>query len=136
MTVTKELLLKSRLEEADVEIPGVGTVRVRALSRAEVLDVQKLQDKGTARMERRMLSLAMVDPQLTEAEVGEWQQASAAGEMEPVGLKVQELSGMLEGADKAAYKEFESDPDTEFRVLPGGEAGDDGGQAPGGDAPG
>lgn len=136
MTVTKDLLLKPRLPEADVDLPGVGSVRVRGLSRAEGIEVQKLIDKGWDRMERKLLSLAMVDPPLTEAEVGEWQQASVGGEIEPVTQHVMELSGLMQGADKEAYKEFDADPAAEFRALPGGEAVDDGGPAPGGDVPG
>ena len=66
-----------------------------------------------------MLALALLDPVLTEAEVGRWQKASTAGELEPVTNKVSELSGMTEGAAKAAYEEFESDPDGEFRLPPG-----------------
>lgn len=97
----KELLFKPRLPEADVEIAGVGTVRVRGLSRAEGLMVQNL--KGLA-LERKVLSLGLVDPELTEAEVGKWQEASTAGELEPVSQRIAELSGMVEAADKEAYK--------------------------------
>ncbi len=120
MTFDKELLFKESLPEADVEIPGKGTVRVRALTRAEALSCQSVKD-GPGRVEaieRKMLALAMVDPEMTEAEVGRWQKASVAGEMDRVGNKIQELSGMTEGAAKAAYKEFESDPDGEFRLPP------------------
>ncbi len=106
----KELLFKPRLNEADVEIPDVGTVRVRGLSRAEVLLVRKATDNEHVDgpralvLERKMLAAAMVDPPLTEAEVGRWQEASAAGELGPVVQKVQELSGMADDAPKEAYK--------------------------------
>ena len=122
--VSKENLFKDRLEESDVEVPGVGTIRVRALSRSEVLAVQHLGRTGKvgpAAIERKMLAYALVDPELTEAEVGEWQQASAAGEIEAVTDEVVALSGMedMAKAAKAAYKEFEANPDAEFR-LPAG----------------
>jgi hypothetical protein len=136
--VDKDLLLKPRLAEADVEIPGLGTVRVRALSRAEVLLVRKATDNAEGIdgpralvLERKMLATAMVDPVLTEAEVGQWQQASAAGELEPVTRRIQELSGMLETSAKEAVKEFEANPDTEFLAQAGGEAEHDGGPAAG-----
>ena len=125
----KNLLFKSRLTEDTVEVPGVGTIRVRALSRAEAMTVRSAVKneadaiKRTAELERKMLALAMVDPELTEAEVGQWQEASTAGEIEAVTDKVQELSGMLDGTAKATYKEFEASPDTEFRLPPSGEAG-------------
>lgn len=125
MTVDKESLLKARLPEADVDLPGVGTVRVRGLSRAEVLEIQKVAGSGTAMLERRMIAVAMVAPRMSEGEVREWQEASPAGELEPVTDKIQELSGVAADSAKAVYKEFDADPAGEFRVLPGGEAGDD-----------
>lgn len=133
MSVDKELLLKSRLPEAEIEIPDVGTVRVRALSRADVMALQRVKD-GPGReeaLERKMIALALVDPVLSEAEVGQWQKTSSALEMTPVTERICELSGMDADAAKRAYKEFESDPDAEFRVLPGGEAEDDGSPAAG-----
>jgi hypothetical protein len=99
MVIDKETLLKGRLPEAEVEIPGVGTVRVRALSRGEVFGVQQL--KGVAVIERRVLHLGMIDPVMTEAEVQQWQDASPAGELEPVGGKIRELSGLGDDADKS-----------------------------------
>lgn len=128
----KELLFKPRLPVADVEVPGIGTVRVRGLNRAEAMAVQGA--KGTEATERKILALGMVDPELTESEVGQWMKAAPAGELQPVSEKIAELSGMLDGSAKEAVKEFEANPDAEFRVLPGAEAGDDSGPAAGGDA--
>lgn len=98
----KELLFRPRLPEADIEVPGIGTVRVRGLNRIEAMHVQAAD--GPEATERRIMTLGMVDPELTEAEVGQWQKASAAGEIEAVSSKIAELSGMLPGADKTAYK--------------------------------
>ena len=129
----KDLLLKPRLAEDDIEIPGVGTVRVRALSRAEVLLVRKATDNADSIdgprvlvLERKMLAAAMVDPVLTEAEVGRWQQASAAGELEPVTTRIQQLSGLLPESAKAVYQEFEANPEAEFRAPASAETVDDG----------
>lgn len=127
MTIDKELLFKSRLPEADVEVPGIGIMRVRGLSRTEALHCRDTSDIVT--VERRMIALGLVDPVLTEGEVKRWQENSPASELEELTLRISELSGMTEGAAKAAYKEFESDPDGEFRVLPGAEAVDDRGTA-------
>lgn len=113
----KELLFKTRLPEADLEIPGVGTVRVRGLSRAEVMVMRKATDTmenmdgpRALVLERKLIAAAMVEPQLTEAEVGQWQKAAAAGELEPVVQKVQELSGMLGNAAKEAVQTFRDAP--------------------------
>jgi hypothetical protein len=129
----KELLFKSRLAEADVAIPGVGTVRVRALSRAEVLMVRKATDLAgdvdgprALVLERKMVATAMVSPVLSESEVARWQRASAAGELEPVTDAIQRLSGMLPTAAKEAYRELEADPEAEFRDEAGQGSGDDG----------
>lgn len=105
----KARLLKPRLAEADVEIPGVGTVRVRALNRAEAMAVQGAN--GIEATERRIIALGMVDPPMTEAEVGEWMKASPGGELEPVSTKIAELSGMIDGAAKERVKSFRSEPD-------------------------
>lgn len=111
MSLDKELLFKPRLEEADVEVPGVGTVRVRALSRAELMLARKATDLAgevdgprALVLERKMIATAMVDPALTEAEVGRWQNASGAGELNVVSEAIQRLSGMLDDAEKESYK--------------------------------
>jgi hypothetical protein len=131
MSVDKEALFKPRLPEAEVELPDVGTFRVRGLSRGEALAIQ--ETKGHAYLERKMVARALLDPVLTEAEVGRWQEASPAGELEPLTDKIQELSGMAEGAQKRAYAQFRGGPGDGDGVLPGDEAGDDGGPAAGAD---
>jgi hypothetical protein len=105
----KARLLKPRLTEADVDVPGVGTVRVRGLNRAEAMAVQGAN--GPEATERRILALGMVDPSMTEAEAGAWQKASPGGEIEPVSRKIAELSGMLDGAAKDVVKTFRDGPD-------------------------
>lgn len=96
----KEALFKPRLAEREIPLDGVGTVRVRALSRAEALKVQG-QQMSTAKMERVLLSLAMVDPVLTEDDVAEWQKVSGAGELQTVVEVVTDLSGMRQEAAKS-----------------------------------
>lgn len=119
----------SGMPEADVEVPGMGTVRVRGLSRLEAIHVQSA--RGTAAIERRMLALAMVDPPMTEAEVGAWQRASEAGEMDPVSNKVNELSKMDSGAAKEAMREMLADDGAAFRDVPSAEVESDGSGATG-----
>ena len=130
----KEQLFKPRLAEAEVELDGMGTVRVRALSRGEVIAVRTAADNDPATLdgkrvlvlERKMVAKAMLDPVLTEAEVRRWQDAAPAGELTPVTDKIQELSGMDDAAAKRAVKELAADSDAEFRDVPGSEAVDDG----------
>lgn len=116
----KARLLKPRLPEAEVEVPGIGAVRVRGLSRNEQLRAVKQGDieaNGMPNMtrveaiERRMLVMALVDPVLTEDEVAQWQRAAPAGELEPVTQMITKLSGMEQGAEKEVVKSFRSGSD-------------------------
>lgn len=103
----------SGLPEDAVPVEGMGTVLVRGLSRGEVFAMQKARADGGIKTEdaweRRMLSIGLLEPAMTEEEVGEWQRVSPAGEMEPVGEKIRELSGLSEGADKSGLPEIRDD---------------------------
>lgn len=93
-----------RLPEEDVEIPRIGTIRVRGLSRVELLLAGKLSDQGVATMERRMLCYGMVHPKVTEDEVQRWQESAPAGEIQPIIAVVNRLSGIGKDVQKEAYK--------------------------------
>lgn len=109
----KSLLLNQSAEnlpQDDVEVLGIGTVRVRALSRAEAL---RLENAGSgATREAQILSWGIVDPVLTVAEVNQWLANSPAGQAQDVSIRIAQLSGMLEeDAPKAAYKSDGDRPD-------------------------
>lgn len=105
----KATLTTRRVPTAELEIPGVGTITVRGLTRAELLLAGKNTD-DTATMERRMLAFAMVDPEMSEKDVEAWQKASPAGEIGPISKKVNELSGLGDAA-KEAYKSLRGELD-------------------------
>lgn len=90
----------SGMPEDSVDIPGIGTVKVRGLSRGEVFVIKKVA-KGDDDMERKILVRALLDPVMSEEEVRGWQTVSVAGELEEVTDKINELSGLSEGADKS-----------------------------------
>lgn len=97
--VDKKALMAPRLPEDDVEIPGVGTVRVRALSRAEAMSVQRLAKRD---QDAHTIALGMMDPPMSVDDVRQWAAASPAAEMEAVARRIAELSGILtEGAQKS-----------------------------------
>jgi hypothetical protein len=98
-TVEKAALLARRIGAGEHEIEGVGTVRIRGLSRIEVLELQGLD---TAATDRRMVSLALLEPELTEDEVGAWQKTSGPQELEKLTLAIAALSGMGKGAAKSS----------------------------------
>lgn len=104
----KELLTKSRIDGADhlgtVDIPDVGTITVRGLSRHEYI-VGQGYTEDPLKQERYLLSCAMVDPVMGEDDVAAWQKASDPQEINLVSLKVNELSGIGKGADKSAVAE-------------------------------
>lgn len=100
------LLAKRGLGTETVQIEGVGEVVVRGMSRAEALSLQKLGDLDAAEMERHLVSMAMVEPALTEDEVRQWQEAAPAGELEPVSEAIQRLSGLAVKQVKEEMKRF------------------------------
>lgn len=103
----KELLTRggagpAGLPQDNVEVPGVGTLRVRAMNRGELLYAGKLnEDKGQGAMEAYVLSSCLVDPQMTLDDVADWQTSGAAMECQPVVAKINELSGVGKGAQKS-----------------------------------
>lgn len=100
------LARKSQAETREVELPsGAGSVLVRGLTRKEALGVQGVEmDEADA--ERRLLAVALVEPVMTEEEVGQWQEVASAGELVPVVDAVLQLSGMTAEAPKEAARRF------------------------------
>lgn len=106
----KAALFADRIPRDTVEIPGIGTVTVRGLSRYELQLAGKNTEDASV-IERRMVSYAMVEPALTETEVEQWQRVSPAGELAPVTEKIRDLSGLKPGGEKDAYKSVRDEPD-------------------------
>jgi hypothetical protein len=100
-----DLLLTRRIPTGEIEIPGVGKVTVRGLSREEMIGIPR---DDMLEAERKTLAFAMVDPPMTEDQVLEWQRLSQASEINAVTMKVNELSGITEGAAKESYKSVRS----------------------------
>lgn len=102
----KSKLLADRVTShvGEVEIPGVGAVKFRALSRHEMIEAGKYADGDALAQERYILSRAMLDPALAEHEVAEWQKASIPGEINEVAKAINALSGIGPDAAKEQYK--------------------------------
>lgn len=126
--IDKETLLKPRLAEREVDIPGLGSVRVRAMSRAEALGMRNLPPGDVVAAERYMLRHGLVEPALTPEEIEQWQEISPGKELDYVVDAIAELSGVKEDAPRQAYDQFRDDGHGDG-VRPGGEAGNDGGPA-------
>jgi hypothetical protein len=107
----KSTLTADRLNSEELDLPGVGTITVRGLSRFELLLAGKLTgDQGAAVMEQHMLSMGMVDPEMSTKDVEAWQKASPAGEIMPVVSLINRLSGVGQGADKSGVPEAGAEP--------------------------
>jgi hypothetical protein len=96
--ISKEQLLKQALSEEEVEVPGRGTVRVRSLSRLELIRVQTAPPDEA---EALALSHGLIDPVLTLDEAYEALAASEPYALQPVTDAIMRLSGMTEGAQKS-----------------------------------
>lgn len=133
--VNKEDLFKVALPEDEVEVEGLGTFKVRGLTRAEVLLVrQGKKETDFVGMECALLVHGLVEPKLTAAEVAQWQRSRPSSEVQLVSDRIAQLSGLTQTAPKEAYKSTGSGQGTGTGVLPSGEAVNDGGSSSSTDA--
>lgn len=91
-------------ELVDYEIPGLGMIQLRPLSRAETIEAQKFKD-DVLQAERFTLSRAIVSPEVKEHHVAAWQRGSFPLEINAVADKINEISGLKKGADKSSVDE-------------------------------
>lgn len=89
----------------DVTLPSGRTVRVRGLSRYELMVLGK-NVEDPALVERRHVAACLVEPKLTAAQVEAWQKRSTAGgDFKVLSERIRDLSGIAEGAQKSAVRE-------------------------------
>lgn len=130
MAIDKSALLRPQLPESDVDVPGVGTVRVRGLSRLEAIGANRAQEAGgTEALYRYLLHVGLVEPALSEAEVETLMGSLTAGQVDAVATEIGVLSGLMEDSAKEAVRTFRGDPGDGVRVPAGPAAGPDGGGA-------
>lgn len=93
-------------QEEDVEIAGLGTVRIRPLT---AIEAGQLYDTGAtpAELAVRAVALALVEPKLTDAELEQLQRATA-GRLTPLINRVMALAGLT------------SEPEVDGAPLAGG----------------
>jgi hypothetical protein len=104
--VDKETLFKRRaadtLDTIDLED---FVVTVRGLSRGEVNKAREFEDDE--KQARLIVTMGLVDPQLTAQEVAEWFDLAPAGDTIRVLDKIAELSGLAEDARKSDHAKAE-----------------------------
>jgi hypothetical protein len=128
----KELLFKPRCPERSVELPGLGEVRVRGLTRAEIKIISDREERGKD-SESWIIATCLLDPELSEEDAQRWLDVAQFGEIETLTDAINALSGIGKYANKESYKSLPDQPDAGVRPLPSGEAVDDGGGATGAD---
>lgn len=106
---TKAALINPHLKTDEVEVPGVGTIVIRELSRWEMVDVQGLED-NRQQQDTRAVAYAMVDPEMAEHEVMAWRKAGGNGEIEAVARAINRLSGIGKDAQKSGVADAGAQP--------------------------
>jgi len=99
----KARVLAARLPKGKVPIEGVGEITVRGMSREEINNLNKINEEagdGPMAAERRTLALTVLDPEMTEKEIGEWQRNSPAAEINAVAAEVNRLSGIGQAKER------------------------------------
>lgn len=101
MPLTREQILarKTGTETEPFTLPDGGVVIIRGLTRNEALkvrDADTLADKDNV-----LISLGLVDPQLSVDDVAVWAENEPAGTMADLSQRIGEISGMSEGAGKS-----------------------------------
>lgn len=99
----EELWSSTEVEDGaeDVPLPGGKVVRVRGLSRFELM-ANGMGTEDSALIERRNVAACLVEPKMTVAQVEQWQKRSkAGGAFRVLSTKIRDLSGVAEGADKS-----------------------------------
>jgi len=100
--MTKQALMKRDSKISTREVPvGDGDVLIRAVSREEVVDAREGGLEPTDSLyEARLVSTALVEPEMTPEEVMDWFKTAPAGDTVRVMNEVASLSGM----DKVSSK--------------------------------
>lgn len=84
----------------------IGVVTVRGLSRKEALKISDKENLSALSAEQALLSIALVNPKMSEKDIAEWQAVAQAGELNDIVTQVRELSGTNMEATKEAMKQF------------------------------
>jgi DNA-directed RNA polymerase specialized sigma24 family protein len=85
----------------EVELADGSTVLVRGLTRDEIVDAQDRFPDETAMRDNACIAAGLVDPVMTEEDVAGWAASAPAGDLTNVSEKIQEKSGLREGAGKS-----------------------------------
>lgn len=105
----KTSLFEPRLPTREVNIPGIGVITVRGITRFEQMLFSKTAQGDVAVFDRKQLAAAVVEPELSEDEVARWMEAAPAGEISLVVEVIGELSGTdreVKALQREAFRSF------------------------------
>jgi len=88
------------LPEEDYDLGNGKKIRIRALTRAEMMRATRLDD-NRPKQEQYLLSVAVIRPTLTEQDVAAWQRAKSFMDVEQVARRINALSGVGKDAAKS-----------------------------------
>lgn len=100
-----DLIGAASVETADVDLPTGQTVKVRGLTRFELI-LNGKDTEDAALIERRNVATCMLEPPMTVKQVEQWQKAP--GSVKPLAAitaAIRDLSGLGEGAGKSDVAE-------------------------------
>lgn len=95
----KQALLSRRLPTEEVTLLDGGVITVRALSRAEALQVRERSEDPA--LEAIVLSMALTEPALTQEEASLWISGAPSSEILGVISVIQRLSGLSQETPKS-----------------------------------
>lgn len=98
--LTREEILARKTGKGKAALPDGSEVGVRALTRDEVLEMNKIDDPRER--DNFVVATGMTQPKLTIEEVAEWGAEGNAGDLVAVTDRIAELSGLKKGADKSS----------------------------------
>lgn len=101
--LSRDELLNRLMPRAEVKLPGLGTVCVRGLSRAMVVQVQE-SPQEVAALEALVLHLGLADPSLSLEDAATLRLNLTTEEVILLIGEIKRLSGLGEGQAKAEYK--------------------------------
>jgi hypothetical protein len=97
--LTREQILARKLGRGTATLPDGSIVKIRALTSAEVLESQELEQ--VVDRNRFIIHKGMTDPALSLEDVAAWDSNADAGDMVAVNDAIAVLSGLKEGAGKS-----------------------------------
>lgn len=102
---TLDDLCSGTMPEEDHELADGKKIRVRGLSRAEVLNLQTVGRDNAAKLERETLARGVIKPRMTVESAAVWQGSDlGGGDIGKVMEHIRDLSALAGGAAREAYK--------------------------------